>query len=113
MFAMLSDSSLTLVAQRFRCLAEPMRLKILHALSDHEMSVGELSAAIGSGQANVSRHLGLLLQAGLVARRKDGLNVFYRIADETIFRLCETVCTSLGAHLAAQCEAVQLFAAKH
>ena len=98
-----------LIAARFRVLAEPMRLKILHALGEEEMSVTELVEAIGAGQANVSKHLALLLEAGLVARRKEGLNVYYRVADDSIFDLCEAVCTSLGERLAAQHSAVKSF----
>lgn len=98
----LTDEALQLVAAQFRLLAEPMRLKLLNTLCDSEMSVGELVEAIGAGQANVSKHLGILLEAGLVARRKDGVSVIYRIADESIFDLCETVCNRLGERLSAQ-----------
>ena|SRR6266540_3476452 len=98
----LSDAALQMIADRFRVLAEPMRLKILHALWDGEQTVSELIAATGALQANVSKHLGILQQAGLVSRRKDGLNVYYRICDETVFDLCEAVCASLHDRLAVQ-----------
>src|SRR5437773_4157801 len=84
----LSDAALRMIADRFKVLAEPMRLKILHSLWDGELTVTEIMAATGGLQANVSKHLGLLQQAGLVQRRKDGLNVYYQIADETVFELC-------------------------
>ncbi len=103
----LTDEALELIAARFRMLAEPMRLKILHALGQEEMSVGEMVEATGAGQANVSKHLALLLDAGLVARRKEGLMVYYRVSDATIFDLCEAVCSSLGEHLAARHDAVR------
>jgi ArsR family transcriptional regulator len=108
----LSDHALTLIANRFRILAEPMRLKLMHTLGDGEMTVNELVEATQSGQANVSKHLGILLDAGIVARRKSGLNAHYSIADECIFDLCETVCSSLGERLAAQFDAVQSFSNK-
>ena len=95
----LTDEALALIAARFRVLAEPMRLKILNTLGESELSVGELVAATGAGQANVSKHLGILFDAGLLHRRKEGLNTYYRVADPTIFELCETVCASLGERL--------------
>jgi len=101
----LSDEALSLIASRFRLLGEPLRLKILNALRERGLSVTELVEATGAGQANVSKHLGLLLMGGLVARRKEGNLSYYYIADETIFRLCEIVCDSLGGRLAAQHEA--------
>jgi DNA-binding transcriptional ArsR family regulator len=98
----LSNDALQMIADRFKVLSEPMRLKILHTLWAGEQTVGEIIAATGALQANVSKHLGLLQQAGLVSRRKDGLNVYYRICDETVFELCEVVCASLHDHLAMQ-----------
>jgi DNA-binding transcriptional ArsR family regulator len=98
----LSDDALQMIAERFKVLSEPMRLKILHTLWAGEQTVGEIIAATGALQANVSKHLGLLQQAGLVSRRKDGLNVYYRICDETVFELCEVVCASLHDRLAMQ-----------
>lgn len=98
----LPDEALELVAGRFRVLGEPVRLKLLQLVCDGEMSVTELVEVSGAGQANVSKHLGILLEAGLVARRKEGLNVFYRIADESVTELCEIVCRSLDVRLAAQ-----------
>ena len=99
---LLPDEALELVATRFRVLGEPVRLKLLQLVCEGEMSVTELVEASGAGQANVSKHLGILLEAGLVARRKEGLNVFYRIADESVIELCEIVCRSLGVRFAAQ-----------
>lgn len=102
------EGQLSLIASRFRLLGEPLRLKILNALRKRELSVTELVEATGAGQANVSKHLGLLLMGGLVARRKEGNLSYYSVADETIFHLCETVCDSLGERLAAQREAFGL-----
>jgi DNA-binding transcriptional ArsR family regulator len=95
----LSDSALELIAGRFRLLAEPMRLKILHTLGEDEMSVSELVAATGANQANISKHLGILLDAGIVARRKEGLRANYRVKDESIFVLCDAVCSRLQTQL--------------
>src|SRR5687768_2093006 len=90
--APLPAEALDLVAARFRVLAEPMRLRLLNALHGGELSVNALVEATGAGQANVSKHLGVLAEAGMVGRRKEGLNVFYFIADPMIFQLCDLVC---------------------
>jgi ArsR family transcriptional regulator len=105
----LAEEAFELIAGRFRVLAEPMRLKILDALGDREMTVTELVDATAAGQANISKHLAILAEARLVARRKKGLNVYYRVSDETIFDLCNSVCSSLGDRLAVQHEAVKHF----
>lgn len=101
----LSAGALELIAARFRMLAEPMRLRLLNELRPGERTVTQLIAATGAGQANVSKHLGLLADAGMVARRKDGLNVFYFIADESLFALCDLVCSRLQTELAAKAAA--------
>ena len=95
----LSEEALQLTAGRFRLLAEPTRLRILHTLGDKEMSVSKLVTATGANQANVSKHLGVLLEGGIVTRRKDGLTANYRVTDETIFDLCDLVCTGLKDQL--------------
>ena len=94
-----TDEAIELIAARFKVLAEPMRLRILNALRAGEKSVTELVAALGTGQANVSKHLGLLHRHRMVARRKEGLNVYYRIADPAILELCELMCSSLESEL--------------
>jgi DNA-binding transcriptional ArsR family regulator len=98
----LSEDALQLVAQRFAVLAEPMRLRLIQALFDGERNVTELVAATGGTQANVSRHLQTLTTAHVLARRKEGLQVYYRIADPTIPKLCELVCGSLEKTLTRQ-----------
>lgn len=98
----LSDEALEMIAGRFRLLAEPMRLRLLNTLSDKEMSVSELVAATGANQANVSKHLGTLLDAGIVSRRKDGLSAFYRVSDQSIFDICDVVCARLHDQLVAR-----------
>ncbi len=91
----LSDEALTLIARRFSALSDRTRLKLLRALFDGEQSVGALVTATNGTQANISRHLQTLTDAGILARRKKGLQVFYSISDPTIFDLCELVCGSL------------------
>jgi ArsR family transcriptional regulator len=82
----LSDAALEMIAERFQLLAEPMRLKILHALWDGELTVGEIVSATGALQASVSKHLGILQLGGLVRRRREGLKVYSAIADEASLR---------------------------
>jgi DNA-binding transcriptional ArsR family regulator len=98
----LTDEVLEMIAAQFRLLAEPMRLKLLQALNEGEMSVGELVEITKAGQANVSKHLIILLDAGIVTKRKEGVSVIYRIADESVFELCELVCDRLGKRLESQ-----------
>ncbi len=88
-----------LIARRFRALGEPLRVRALDLLRDRELSVTELADRLGAGQQNVSKHLGVLTDAGMVARRKVGTHVYYRIADEGVFALCEQVCGSLQSQL--------------
>lgn len=91
----LPDDLIDMVARRFRVLSEPMRIKLLDHLRGGPASVGELRAATASSQQNVSKHLGVLHDAGLVRRRKEGTFVRYEIADESVFDLCEQVCGGL------------------
>ena len=102
--ARLTDSALELIAARFRILGEPSRLKLLMALQDGERSVSELIETTGATQTNVSRQLGILTTAGLLARRKNGLNVIYRIVDPGIFDLCGHVCKSLQKRITQESE---------
>lgn len=89
-----------LIARRFRALGDPMRVRMLDLLRDGELSVNGLAEQLGAGQQNVSKHLAVLTEAAMVARRKEGTHVYYRIADEGVFALCEQVCGSLQAQLA-------------
>jgi DNA-binding transcriptional ArsR family regulator len=91
----LPDELVALIADRFRVLAEPTRIKLLDRLREGEATVLELTELVGTTQQNVSKHLNLLQNAGIVARRKHGNFSYYRIADETVFALCEAVCGSL------------------
>jgi DNA-binding transcriptional ArsR family regulator len=89
-----------LIAQRFRVIGEPMRIRLLDALRDGPMTINELTEAVGASQQNVSKHVGVLAQAGIVAREKDGTHVRCSIADETVFELCGAVCGGLRQQVA-------------
>ena len=97
----LPDDLAELIARRFRMLAEPMRIKLLDRLREGEASVNELSEGLGASQQNVSKHLAMLAEAGMVARRKDRNHVYYRIADEGVFALCDQICGSVQQQLRA------------
>lgn len=96
----LPDPLVELIARRFRLLAEPMRIRLLDRLREGEATVFELTDAVGGSQQNVSKHLQVLLEAGIVGRRKQGNHAFYSIVDEGVFVLCEQVCGSLQRQLA-------------
>jgi ArsR family transcriptional regulator len=87
----LTDAELEKVAGQFRLLAEPMRLKILQALCARPLTVGEIVAATGATQSNISKHLALLRSAGIIERHKDGLFVYYGMSNPLTMKLCELV----------------------
>ena len=95
----LADPLVELIAQRFRVLAEPMRIKLLDQLRAGDATVTELQDALEATQQNVSKHLGILHAAGMVTRTKDGNHVRYSIADEGVFELCEQVCGGVRRQL--------------
>lgn len=101
----LSPKGLERVAQRFALLADPSRLALLQELLQGECSVGELAERVGQTQANVSRHLGLLSDDGLLQRRKQGVYCYYSVADPSVAELCELVCAGLARQLEAQQQA--------
>jgi len=95
----LPDDLVELIARRFRVLGEPMRIRLLDQLRDGEATVSELSEALAASQQNVSKHLAVLSDTGILGRRKDGNYVYYRIVDEGVFTLCEDVCGSVRTQL--------------
>jgi ArsR family transcriptional regulator len=101
----MSEENVHLIARRFAVLAEPMRLRLLHGLMSGEQPVNALVELTEGTQANISRHLQTLAEAGLVSRRKEGLQVFYAIADDSIFKLCDLVCGSLEKQLTDRAKA--------
>ena len=98
----ISEETLQFIASRFKVLAEPMRLRILHSLQRAEQTVTRIIEITGASQANVSKHLAVMTRAEMVGRRKEGLNVFYSITDPVIFELCELVCNRLRNTVAAR-----------
>ena len=98
----LTQDTADLVAERFRALAEPMRLRLLHALRPCARSVGELVTLTRTSQANVSKHLQLLYKQGFVDRQKDGTTIYYRIADPMVFEMCDLVCDGIQQDLDAR-----------
>ncbi len=98
----LSELALDHVAQYFSALSEPSRLRILNYLREGERNVGELAEACECSQANVSRHLSTLAKHGMVVREGRGTAVYYRIADESIYALCDLVCGNVAKRLEAQ-----------
>jgi len=95
----LPPEALEQVAAFFQALSEPTRLQILNLLRQQERNVGELAQLCGYTSANVSRHLALLTAHGLVERESRGTSVFYRIADESIYALCDLVCDRIARRL--------------
>lgn len=101
------------VARYFSVLGEPTRLRLLHALCQEERCVNDLIKATGLAQANASRHLGLMYQAGMLSRRRDGTQIFYRLADPMYIELCRTVSVQVNArieHASASSESFSHFA---
>ena len=96
----LPDPLVDLIAARFRVLAEPTRIKLLDRLRDGDATVQELQEALEASQQNVSKHLGVLLSAGMVARTKRGTSSLYSIVDQGVFELCEQVCGGLRRQIA-------------
>lgn len=99
--------ALELVAARFRAMGEPLRLRMLQELEGGEQSVSALAESVESTQPNVSKHLKILQDAGLVKRRQQGTTVYCSIADEMVFELCEMICSRLRDRLEAQVGALK------
>ena len=98
----LSPAAMTLVASRFKVLGEPFRLRLIQALDRGEKSIGALAEELGASQPSVSKHVKILHDSGLVARRQEGNTVYCSIADATVFVLCDVVCSSLRERIAQQ-----------
>ncbi|MGA0846226.1 MAG: ArsR/SmtB family transcription factor [Luteolibacter sp.] len=92
----LDIEQLARVAELFRAFAEPTRLAILQELKQGEMMVSAIVERLTTSQANISKQLKVLHDAGVVIRRKSGTQVLYRIADPMVFELCRTVCDKLN-----------------
>jgi DNA-binding transcriptional ArsR family regulator len=105
--ALLTRGALELVAARFRAMGEPLRLRILQQLENGERSVSALAASVDATQPNVSKHLKVLQDAGLLMRRRQGNSAYYAIADPMVFELCEMICSRLHDRLEAQVGALK------
>ncbi|HEY9637810.1 MAG TPA: metalloregulator ArsR/SmtB family transcription factor [Coleofasciculaceae cyanobacterium] len=90
------------VSEYFSILSEPMRLRILNLLREGEKCVQELVEATATSQANVSKHLKVMLQAGILSRRSEGTSAYYKVEDELIFELCNLVCDRLATRIEQQ-----------
>lgn len=93
----MSEELTELVAERFKALADPARVRLLSALRERERSVGELVDDTGLTQANASKHLARLHQLGFVTRRRDGLYTYYHLADRDVLKLCDLMCGRIEA----------------
>ena len=93
---------LTPIAEYFKVLAETSRLQIISSLQSGAMNVSELGAATGLGQANLSKHLKLLTQAGILSRKPQGVSVYYEVSDPLTFELCELVCDRIYQRMQTQ-----------
>ena len=98
-----------MIAARLRVIGDSSRIRILDQLRDGELSVTTLAERLETSQQNVSKHLGILHQAGIVSRRKDGTSALYSVADESVYELCEQICGGLQSRLAELSEMVEGF----
>ena len=98
----MTDGLYEAIAKRFRVLSDPVRLKILNRLNTEPTRVGGLADLTGTSQPNISKHLSVLREAGLVRRRREGSTVHYEIADPSVFELCRMVCGGIESQLEAQ-----------
>lgn len=105
---LIPDVMLERVAQRFRVLGDATRLSILRLLvSRGELSVGQIVDDLGMSQANVSKHLRLLLDAGVLARRRDGTSAYYSVVDGSVEQLCAVVCDRIEEQAGLEAQAMQ------
>ena len=103
----LPEALVELIAERFRVIGDPTRIRVLERLRRGEASVQELTDAIGSSQQNVSKHLTLLARAGIVGRRRVGTYAYYRITDASVLAMCEQVCGAVQRDVEALAAAVE------
>lgn len=92
-----SDQVFDLAAELFRVMSAPLRLKIISSLCDGERNVSELLSEISTTQPNMSQHLNTLYQAGVLGKRRDGVQIYYRIVNQRVVTLCRAVCTQIAS----------------
>jgi ArsR family transcriptional regulator len=90
------DAMFELAAETFRVMSAPMRLKIINCLCEEEKNVGQLLEEIDTTQPNMSQHLNTLFKAKILGRRRDGVQIYYRIINERVVTLCRAVCTQIA-----------------
>ncbi|HTP95881.1 MAG TPA: metalloregulator ArsR/SmtB family transcription factor [Burkholderiales bacterium] len=105
----LPPAALARLAAYFQALAEPTRLRILNLLRGGERSVGELAELCGHSAANISRHLATLTSHGFVARESRGTSAYYRIADKSVYALCDLVCGNIGRQAEIKARETEIF----
>ena len=98
----LPDEALATVALLFRSLGEVSRLKIIRLLEEKEMTVGDIARSLNTSQANVSKHLKMLINAGVLSRRAQGTAAYYSIGDPMILKICDTICSGMMERVKAQ-----------
>jgi DNA-binding transcriptional ArsR family regulator len=103
----MTPQALELVAARFRALGEPLRLRLLQELENGEQSVSALAESVDSTQPNVSKHLRVLQDAGLLKRKQEGTSAYYSIADTMVFELCDMICSRLRDRFEEQAGALR------
>ena len=91
-----SDEVFEMAAEVFRVMSAPMRLKIISCLCNGEKNVSELLTQVNTTQPNMSQHLNTLYQAGVLGKRRDGVQIFYRIINDRVVTLCRAVCTQIA-----------------
>lgn len=86
-------------AEIFRVMSAPMRLRIISALCNGEKNVGELLSEIDTTQPNMSQHLNTLYQSGVLGKRRDGVQIYYRIVNDRVVQLCRAVCVQIASEV--------------
>lgn len=109
----LDDRALAHVAEYFRALSEPLRLRILNSLRQKTRNVGELTELLACSQANVSKHLATLLRLGFVERSVRGTSAYFRIADPRVYELCDLVCGQMARRFASQARMLRAGSESH
>jgi ArsR family transcriptional regulator len=97
-----SEAALEAIARRFKALGDPLRLRVLYVLRGGERTVGEIAQEVDASHSNVSRHLSLLANQGILARKQSGNQVYYSIADPSVLEICEAVCGDIEERLERQ-----------
>lgn len=91
-----TDEVFEMAAEIFRVMSAPMRLKIISSLCNGEKNVSELLSGIDTTQPNMSQHLNTLYKAGVLGRRREGVQIYYRIVNDRVVTLCRAICTQIA-----------------